>query len=166
MRRMLILLLGTGSLLLLADEPLAERSDAHAGRPSSEESEAGMTFPGNAFERIEFRVPASKSMPVRRRSGVWVASVAALIAANAMDAHSSWRYPEGNGLLRGADGTFGPRALWIKSGLIGGVVAVQWLLTRHRRRGEPILAIMNFGAAAATTGAAVRNYRVRRTLRP
>ncbi len=157
MRRLLILLLATGTLLL-ADEPLSNA----ASRRAAETPPAG-----NALAPADLRAAAgARPAPAGRYRDLWLASLTAMIAANVVDSHSSWGYPERNGLLRGSDGTFGSRAVAIKSGMIGGIAALEWLLTRGRGRGRGMVAIMNFGASAAITTVAIRNYQRQDMPRP
>jgi hypothetical protein len=91
-------------------------------------------------------------------------SMTAYIGANALDAASSWNRQEANPLLRGrgADGRFDGQSLAIKAGIVGAVVGVEWLILRRRPDWKGWMGKMNFVAAGATGGVAVRNWRVGR----
>jgi hypothetical protein len=100
-----------------------------------------------------------------RRGGskrLWIISVAALVAANLVDATSSMGQPELNPMLRNSRGQFsGGRALAFKSATSGGAVMVEALLMRRRRDVSlaRACAIANFGSATALTAVGVRNTR-------
>ena len=91
---------------------------------------------------------------------LWRASIAALAAANALDVQSSWGKHELNSTLSGSTGTFGAQGALIKLGLQGGLVGIEFLITRHRpgSRMYRVLSIVNFGAAAGFAGVAAHNY--------
>lgn len=93
-------------------------------------------------------------------------SVAALVAANALDWHSTvvaTRRPgivETNPLARRADGSFASgRAAAIKVGVVAGNVLLQHYVARTPRTRRWATWI-NFGLAAGITAVAVRNYRL------
>ncbi len=94
----------------------------------------------------------------RKTRKLWWVALAALAAASAADAHSSWGRPEKNALLRGPDGRFGARALGIKLGAVGAAGLAQWLALRHRPRWEGSLAALNFTLAAWTGGVGASNH--------
>ncbi len=102
------------------------------------------------------RAPAGKSL--------WGASVAALAAANVMDVHSSWGKHELNSTLSGSAGTFGGRSALIKLGFQGGLVGLEYLITRGHPTGKLYrkLAFINFGATAAIGAVAAHNYTISR----
>ena len=54
--------------------------------------------------------------PSRSGRAVWIASIAALTAANIADAHTSWNKTEANRLLAGKDGNFGTRGAAMVAG--------------------------------------------------
>ncbi len=93
---------------------------------------------------------------------LWIASVAALAAANVMDAQSSWGKRELNPNLSGNNGTFGLQGAVLKLGIVGGVFTLESLLLRHRAstRWYRRLALVNFGSASVTGAVAIRNYGV------
>ncbi len=92
-------------------------------------------------------------------STTWKLSVAALTAANMLDLTSSWGKCEQNASLRTADGRFdGSRAILLKAGVLGGLVATEWLLTRKTNRYRKAATIFNFGAAGAIGAVAAHNY--------
>ncbi len=94
---------------------------------------------------------------------LWLVSVAALVAANVFDVHSSLGRSEANTLLRDAQGRFNPqRGLLIKSSASGGSLLLQVLLFRIRG-GEDLYkpaAIANFGCAGAIGSIALHNARI------
>jgi len=102
---------------------------------------------------------AAPGKPSRRW---WVAGVAALAVANAVDAHSSWGRLEANPMLRSRNGTFGARAVALKGGFIAGLVAVEHLLIRRRPGIAGGCIAGNFAAAGVIGAAAAYNYRVER----
>jgi hypothetical protein len=89
---------------------------------------------------------------------LWWASVAAVVAGSAVDAHSSWGRQELNPLLRGAGGEFGMKAVAIKAAITGGVVGVQYLLLKKNPGGARHAAIANFAMAGVFGGVAYYNH--------
>jgi hypothetical protein len=93
----------------------------------------------------------------------WIASVAALVTVNVLDAHSSAGHYETNPLLQNSQGRFSTgRAIAVKSVASGGLILVQLLLRRRNpEQGlEKTSAIVNFAAAGALGATAYRNTRV------
>jgi hypothetical protein len=93
----------------------------------------------------------------------WIASVAALVTVNVLDARSSAGHYETNPLMQDSQGRFSPgRAIAVKSAASGGMILVQLLLRRRNpeQRLEKPSAIVNFAAAAAVGATAYRNTRV------
>lgn len=105
--------------------------------------------------------PLSAEIRSERRglSKLWWASVVAVVAGSAVDAHSSWGRQELNPLLRGANGEFGMKAVAIKAAIAGGVVGAQYLMLRKNPHAAKYAAIANFGMAGAFGGVAVYNHR-------
>jgi hypothetical protein len=109
-------------------------------------------------------LPASVARPANREYrkplNLWKASAATLLAGNAMDVASSWGKRELNPVLAGSQGTFGKNGALLKLGVAGGVVAVEYLVLRHRpsRSLAKALAWINFGDAAVTGAVAGRNF--------
>jgi hypothetical protein len=95
---------------------------------------------------------------------LWRVSLASLAVANAMDLQSSWGKHELNPTLSGPTGTFGGQGALIKLGLQGGLMGVEYFLTRGHptRKLYRALAVLNFGAAGATGGIAAHNYTIPR----
>ena len=95
---------------------------------------------------------------------LWKTSITTLAVANALDMHSSWGKRELNGALAGTSGRFGTQGALIKAGLQGGLIAVEYLITRHRPSGKlyRTLSLINFGAATAIGATAARNYTIPR----
>jgi hypothetical protein len=95
---------------------------------------------------------------------LWQWSLASLTAANAMDVQSSWGKHELNPALAGPGGTFGPSGALLKLGFQGGLLGVEYLITRGHTspRVYRALSILNFGVSAGTIGVAARNYTIPR----
>lgn len=89
---------------------------------------------------------------------LWRASVVALVAASAVDAHSSWGKLEANPVVAGRDGRFGARSLGMKVGLTSAVVVVQHWLIKKNPGAARGLSIANLGLTAAHAAIAVHNY--------
>lgn len=130
-------------------KPVAEWSSANAGesRPKT----------------VEWRQPAPAAPNKRAGKGVWIATWAAFVAVNVLDAHSSSGRYEGNPLLRGGSGVFsGRRALAVKAAAGGGFFALQcWLARKNPGENHYKTFAVATGAATAALGVvAVRNYGV------
>jgi len=93
---------------------------------------------------------------------VWRISIATLAVANALDVHSSWGKRELNSTLASSNGTFGPKGALLKLGFQGGLIGLEYLVTRGHSSGRLYrkLAFINFGASAAIGGVAAHNYTV------
>jgi len=122
-----------------------------------------------AAQRI--RSEGSDSGQFHRSRRAWLISIPVFVLANALDAHSSWGKHEINGLLQGRYGKFDGRSLAVKSLLAGAVIAGEYGLARARDgdagfTGAVYLgsASSNFVTSAILSVAAVRNYRVPRTV--
>ena len=116
-----------------------------------------------AGEAVQIAAPT----PARSAAGVnlWRTSIAALAVSNALDVQSSWGKHELNSTLAGSSGNFGKEGALIKLGIQGGLIGLEFLVTRGHptHRLYRSLAIINFGASAAFAGVAVHNYGVPRT---
>lgn len=143
---------------LAAQDPLEE---ATRHRPVTESA------PGDTaqFEQ-QSAVWAANSSAKREKGywkGVWIATWAAFVAVNVLDAHSSAGRREANPFLRDANGLFsGRRAIVVKSAAGGGFFALQaWLA--HKTPGEnhyKTFAIATGAVAAGLGAVAVRNFGV------
>jgi len=102
-----------------------------------------------------------KPVPYRN---LWRTSVTTLTVANALDVHSSWGKHELNSTLAGPSGNFGKQGALLKLGFQGGLIGIEYLITRRHPIGKVYRAfsIINFGAAAALGGVAAHNYTVPR----
>jgi hypothetical protein len=100
-------------------------------------------------------------------AALWRTSVTALAVANALDIHSSWGKRELNPALSQTSATFGRDSALLKMGFQGGLMGIEYLLTRHHPSGKlyRALSFVNFGAAAAIGGVAAHNYTVPRAAR-
>ena len=143
---------------LQAQDLLAEAAESRPG------AEAGSA---NAAEFDASRIVwAEKPQPDPQRrywKGVWIATWAAFVAVNILDAHSSAGRREANPLLRNADGVFSSRkAILVKSAAGGGFLALQsWLA--HKNPGENHYKTFAIATGAVTAGlgvAAAHNYGV------
>ncbi|SRR5258708_39219841 len=92
--------------------------------------------------------------------GRWTISLAPLVAAQALDAASSYGLRELNPLLQSPNGGFGAKAVSIKFGAIAGLVGAEYLVVRKYPRSAKLFAIVNWTTAGATAGLAVHNYRL------
>jgi hypothetical protein len=90
--------------------------------------------------------------------------VTALSVANALDVHSSWGKHELNSTLAGPGGNFGKQGALLKLGFQGGLLGVEYLITRGHPSGKVYraLSFINFGAAGVIGGVAAHNYTVPR----
>ena len=106
----------------------------------------------------------SRTPPPPPSKTLWRVSLASLAVANAMDVQSSWGKHELNPTLSGSTGTFGGQGALIKLSLQGGLMGVEYLLTRGHpsRKLYRALAVLNFGAAGVTGGIAAHNYTISR----
>ena len=122
----------------------------------------------SAQELSLIRQPTERPMS-RPASGVrlWRASVAALSVANALDVQSSWGKHELNSILAGPSGKFGRDGALIKLGVQGGLLGLEYVITRGHPGGRfyRALSFVNFGAAAVIGGVAAHNYTVPRPSR-
>jgi len=126
---------------------------------------AGLGICASALHAQELRVlekpVLEKPVPYRN---LWRTSVTALAVSNALDVDSSWGKHELNSTLAGPGGNFGKQGTLLKLGFQGGLVGIEYLITRRRPSGKiyRALSIINFGAAAAIGGVAAHNYTVPR----
>jgi len=91
---------------------------------------------------------------------LWIASIAADLAATSLDAATSWGKREGNSLLASSDGTFGGKGVAIKAGFAAAVLIPQICFRKHKdMRG--IFVMGNFGQAGIFAGTAVHNLQIR-----
>jgi hypothetical protein len=91
---------------------------------------------------------------------LWMASIAAMTAATASDAYSSWHKRESNGLLASSDGSFGAKGVAIKAS-IGGAVLIPQIIFHKHRDWHMAFALSNFAEAGIFAGAAAHNLSVK-----
>jgi len=104
---------------------------------------------------------------VRHKRLLWLVSIPVFIAANVLDASSSWGKPEANRVLQGTAGRFDGRSVALKFGIAGGMIAGEYSLIRMLKR-DPASrdaaltasAWSNFVGAGVLSGAAIHNYRL------
>lgn len=103
---------------------------------------------------------------------LWRISLVTLSVANALDVHSSLGKHELNSTLASPSGTLGTQGVLIKSALQGGLMGIEYLVTRSHSSGSLVarprsklyrtLAIINFASTGVITGIAIHNYTVPR----
>ncbi|HEY2012375.1 MAG TPA: hypothetical protein VGH38_02690 [Bryobacteraceae bacterium] len=100
--------------------------------------------------------------PPAAHQNLWRASITAVAVANALDIHSSWGKHELNSTLAGPSGNFGKEGALLKLGFQGGLVGIEYLITRRHPSGKlyRALSFIDFGAAAAIGSVSVHNYTV------
>ena len=120
-------------------------------------------------QQLELGFNGIPARPLGRRStraarGKWWFAQIRAAVANAMDVHSSWGKHELNSNLSSANGTFGKQGALLKLGIQGGLFGVEYLISRGHPTGKMFraLAIVNFGATAATAATAAHNYTIGR----
>jgi len=93
---------------------------------------------------------------------LWKVSLASLAVANALDVQSSGGKHELNSTLSSPSGNFGRDGALIKLGIQGGLMGLEFLITRGHPSGKlyRTLSIVNFGASAAIGSVAAHNYTV------
>lgn len=93
-----------------------------------------------------------------KSANIWKWSVASLIAANSLDAASSYGLREGNPLL----GTrFNGTSLAIKSGLTAGQIVAQYFVLKRHPEKRRLAAIVNFAVAGGLGVVAAHNFGIR-----
>ena len=92
----------------------------------------------------------------------WKISAVAVSAAAALDVASSWQQREANPVYRGADGRFGGKGVTVKAVIIGGNLALQYVILKRTnwKPARKICIAANWIAAGTQTGVAVRNWRM------
>ena len=106
--------------------------------------------------RIDVR---SRTETTRKEPSLWAVrtSLAVHAVGSAMDGWSSWRMPEGNGILRSGDGRFGAQGLAMKASLFGGTAVLTELLARRTPRSRRALTIVNYAVGGIYGSLATRN---------
>ena len=115
-----------------------------------------------APEAFASALVAAPPVPPAGRN-LWRISLAALAVSNALDIQSSWGKHELNSTLASPSGNFGIQGALLKLGFQGGLMGVEYLLTRRHpasTRRYRTLALINFGAAAGIAGVVAHNYTV------
>jgi hypothetical protein len=88
----------------------------------------------------------------------WAISLAPLVGSQALDAASSYGLRELNPVLAEPDGRFGMKAAGVKFGVVGGLIAAEYLMVRKFPRSAKFFTVVNWTTAGATTGLAIHNY--------
>jgi hypothetical protein len=88
-------------------------------------------------------------------------SIAAVLAANAADAATSWRTQEANPVVAGTGGQFGIMSVAIKSGLVGTSLLIQHIALHHRPDLYKRMAWMNLITSGVLGAVANHNMSVR-----
>ena len=130
----------------------------------AEEGARGVEQPYHATDLASFQHDRPQKTMVGPARNLWRTSMTALAVANALDIHSSWGKHELNSTLSGPTGNFGRQGALIKLGFQGGLMGLEYLITRGHPSGKLYrkLAIINFGASAAIGAVAAHNYTVPR----
>lgn len=122
---------------------------------------AALTVPVSFAETLEH--PRNLKEEARVQSNAkqrFVWSTVALVAASFADSHSSWGKRESNPMMRSANGTFGGRGFALKMGLVGGMIAGQYVMVKTNPDLAKPLSFANFGYAGVKTAVAIRNYQI------
>jgi hypothetical protein len=90
----------------------------------------------------------------------WVISLATLVAAQTLDAASSYGMRELNPLLASANGGFGLKAVAIKFATMGAFMGVESMLVRKHPKTAKMFTLLNWTAAGVTASFAVHNYQL------
>jgi hypothetical protein len=95
---------------------------------------------------------------------LWKASITSVAVANLMDVHSSWGKHELNSTLSGPSGNFGKEGALLKLGFQGGLIGLEYLITRRHpsQKLYRALSVINFGVAGAIGATAAHNYTIPR----
>ncbi|MBZ5579271.1 MAG: hypothetical protein LAP40_22135 [Acidobacteriia bacterium] len=101
---------------------------------------------------------------------LWKVSLVTLSVANILDVQSSLGKHELNSALSSSSGTLGTQGILLKSVLQGGLMGIEYLVTRGHSQGSLVerprsklyrtLAIINFASTGVFTGIAIHNYTV------
>jgi hypothetical protein len=153
-----VCLLSYSDSRLCAEDALAEIRKARPVAAGASEAPEG--FEAN---RATWTPGPRPDRNKRYWKGVWIATWAAFVAVNILDAHSSAGRLEANPLLRDSNGVFsGRKAVVVKSAAGGGFFALQaWLARRNPGENHYKTFTIATGAVTAGLGAvAVRNYGV------
>ena len=111
-----------------------------------------------AASGVALRDIAPAPVPGRAMYG-W--SVAALVAANALDVASSWHGREINPVVGGSAGQFGIASVAIKSGLVTTALMIQHISLRHRPERYKQMALTNFVVSGFLGAVAIHNEAIR-----
>ena len=91
----------------------------------------------------------------------WKRSLLAVAASQALDVASSYGLRELNPLLASSDGRFGGKAMSIKLGATGAIVALEYVLVKKYPKSARIFSKLNWASSVVTTGFAIHNYAIR-----
>src|SRR5205814_6906792 len=92
-----------------------------------------------------------------RHGKLWKVSAAILGAVTIADMQSSMGRPEASAFLQSNDGRFTGRGIALKSLVVGGAVAGQWLMLRRNPNAAGYAAGVNFAMASITGAVVARN---------
>jgi hypothetical protein len=98
----------------------------------------------------------------RRLEKSWKLSLIPLVAAQSLDAASSWGHPESNPLLASAGGRFGAQSAGIKLSFVGAATLTEYLIMRRHPGKTRLLIDANRANAVLTFGLAAHNFVVTR----
>lgn len=123
----------------------------------------------NSGVNLSLLAPAGKphpfSFPERIQAAhgsqrLYVLSLAAFDAANALDMASSFGRRELNPLLSSADQRFDWSSAGKKLAIVGGINLVQILAVRHHPRAKKLAAVANLVMTGVLVGVAIHNFRL------
>ena len=128
---------------------------------------------GNTAGLPSLKAPVGFEASDARAHRLWQVSLITLSVANVLDVHSSLGKRELNSALANSSGTLGSQGILLKSAFQGGLMGIEYLVTRghsrdlvsHPSRSKLYrsLAIINFAASGVLSGIAAHNYTVPRT---
>ena len=98
------------------------------------------------------------SSHVTKKQKIWRISATVLGAITIADVQSSYGRREANPFLQSSNGRFGSRGIALKSAVVGGAIAAQWLMLNKHPDAAGYAAAANFAASAATGAIVARNH--------
>ena len=135
----------------------AQTNRALPEAPLSSTQLAPPAIPPNYYNPALAQSPAT--VPSGRTLYRW--SVAAILAANAADAATSWKTQEANPVIAGPGNQFGVTSVAIKSGFVVTSLLIEHIVLRHRPDLYKRLAWMNLITSGAFGAVATYNVGVR-----
>jgi len=91
----------------------------------------------------------------------WKLSLMGVAASQSLDIVSSYGMRELNPMLASSDGSFGGKAVSIKIGATGAVIALEYVLLKKYPKTARIFSKLNWASSVVTTSFAIHNYAIR-----